>query len=165
MILLAECVTACILFTLVVVAVSLKDPLAQVNNWPPAIQQRAQELGLIRKEQMSGSKKVYAKKLAAALVIAIAFAALVFFANSARSFADGFGYSYLIWTVVNWYDALVIDCLWVCHDRRVRIPGTENMKEYKDYWFHIRGSFMGQVLGLPVALLVGGLTALIGLLM
>lgn len=126
MILLAECVTACILFTLVVVAVSLKDPLAQVNNWPPAIQQRAQELGLIRKEQMSGSKKVYAKKLAA---------------------------------------ALVIDCLWVCHDRRVRIPGTENMKEYKDYWFHIRGSFMGQALGMPVALLVGGLTALIGLLM
>ena len=164
MILLTECVAACILFTLVVVAVSLKDPLMQVNNWPPAIQQRARELGLIREEQMSGSKKVYAKKLAAALVIAIAFAALVFFANGARSFADGFGYSYLIWTVVNWYDALVIDCLWVCHDRRVRIPGTENMKEYRDYWFHIRGSFMGQVLGLPVALLVGGLTAVIGLL-
>ena len=116
MILLTECVAACILFTLVVVAVSLKDPLAQVNNWPPAIQQRARELGLIREEQMSGSKKVYAKKLAVALVIAIAFAALVFFANGARSFVDGFGYSYLIWTVVNWYDALVIDCLWVCHD-------------------------------------------------
>lgn len=163
MILLAECVTACILFTLVVVAVSLKNPLAQVNNWPPAIQQRAQELGLIREEQMSGSKKVYAKKLVAALVIAIAFAALVFFANGARSFVDGFGYSYLIWTVVNWYDALVIDCLWVCHDQRVRIPGTENMKEYRDYWFHIRGSLVGQVLGLPVALLVGGLAAVIGL--
>lgn len=163
MILLAECVTACILFTLVVVAVSLKNPLAQVNNWPPAIQQRAQELGLIREEQMSGSKKVYAKKLVAALVIAIAFAALVFFANGARSFVDGFGYSYLIWTVVNWYDALVIDCLWVCHDQRVRIPGTENMKEYRDYWFHIRGSLVGQVLGLPVALLVGGLTAVSGL--
>ena len=66
MILLTECVAACILFTLVVVAVSLKDPLAQVNNWPPAIQQRARELGLIREEQMSGSKKVYAKKLATA---------------------------------------------------------------------------------------------------
>ena len=66
----------------------------------PAIQQRARELGLIREEQMSGSKKIYAKKLAAALIIAIAFAVLVFFANGARSFADGFGYSYLIWTVV-----------------------------------------------------------------
>lgn len=69
------------------------------------------------------------------------------------------GYSYLIWTVVNWYDAFVIDCLWVCHDRRVRIPGTEDMKEYQDYWFHIKGSLNGQVLGLPVALLAGGLTA------
>lgn len=120
MILLIECVVVCILFTLVVVAVSLKKPLAQVNNWPPAIQQRARELGLVHTEQMSGSKKVYVKKL----------------------------------TV-----ALVIDCLWVCHDRRVRIPGTEDMKEYRDYWFHIRHSLVGQVLGLLVALLVGGLTA------
>lgn len=38
MILLTECVVACILFTLVVVTVSLKEPLAQVNDWPPAIQ-------------------------------------------------------------------------------------------------------------------------------
>ena len=144
MIFLTECVVACILFTLVVVTVSLKELLAQVNDWPPAIQQRALELGLIQAEQMSGSKKVYVKKLAAALVIAIAFAALVFFANGARSFADGFRYSYLIWTAVNWYDALVIDCLWVCHDRRVRIPGTEDMKEYSDYWFHIRQSLRGR---------------------
>lgn len=77
MIFLTECVVACILFTLVVVTVSLKELLAQVNDWPPAIQQRALELGLIQAEQMSGSKKVYVKKLAAALVIAIAFAALL----------------------------------------------------------------------------------------
>lgn len=62
---------------------------------------------------------------------------------------------------MNWYDAFVIDCLWVCNDRRVRIPGTEDMKEYQDYWFHIKGSLKGQVLGLPAALLVGGLTALL----
>ena len=71
MILLSECVAACILFTLVVVAASLKDPLAQVNNWPPAIQQRARELGLIREEQMAGSKRVYAKKLATTDVYAL----------------------------------------------------------------------------------------------
>lgn len=32
---------------------------------------------------------------------------------------------------------------------------------YQDYWFHIKGSLKGQVLGLPVALLVGGLTVLL----
>lgn len=161
MITLIECVVLCVLFTLAVGAVSLKDPLAGVHNWPPAIQQRALELRLIQPEQMAGSKKVYAKKLAAALAIAAVFAPVIYFVNGARSFAAGFGYSCLIWTVVNWYDAFVIDCLWVCHDRRVRIPGTEDMKEYQDYWFHIKGSLKGQVLGLPAALLVGGLTALL----
>lgn len=161
MVILIECVVLCVLFTLAVGTISLKAPLAGVHNWPPAIQQRARELGLIQPEQMAGSKKVYAKKLAAAAAIAAVFAGIVYFINGARSFAAGFGYSYLIWTVVNWYDAFVIDCLWVCRDRRVRIPGTEDMKEYRDYWFHIKGSLKGQLLGLPVALLVGGLTLVI----
>lgn len=161
MVLLTECIAGCALLTLTVGAIALKDPLAGVHNWPPAIQQRARELGLIQTEQMAGSKKVYAKKLAAALAIAAGFAAVIYFANGARSFAGGLGYSYLIWTVINWYDAFIIDCLWVCHDRRVRIPGTEDMKEYQDYWFHIKSSFRGQLIGLPVALLVGGLTAII----
>lgn len=160
MLILIECAVLCVLFTVAVVLVSLKDPLAGVHNWPPAIQQRAKELGLIQVEQMAGSKKVYAKKLVAALIIAIAFAAAIYFFNGARSFATGFGYSYLIWTAVNWYDAFLIDCLWACHDWRVRIPGTEDMKEYQDYWFHIKEGLKGQVLGLPVALLVGGLVSL-----
>ncbi|MBD5119315.1 MAG: hypothetical protein HDT37_09475 [Clostridiales bacterium] len=56
----------------------------------------------------------------------------------------------------------MIDCLWVCHGRRIRIPGTEGMKEYQDYWFHIKGSLKGQIIGLPVALLAGGLVIVIG---
>lgn len=161
MVTLIECVVLCVLFTLAVGWSSLKDPLAGVHNWPPAIQRRAKELGLVQPGQMAGSRTVFAKKLAAALVIAAVFAAVVYFFNGARSFAAGFGYSYLIWTVVNWYDAFVIDCLWVCHDRRVRIPGTEDMKEYQDYWFHIKGSLKGQALGLLAALVAGGLTALL----
>lgn len=100
----------------------------------------------------------------AALVVAAIFAAVVAFINGARSFAAGFGCSYLVWTVVNWYDAFIIDCLWVCHGRRVRIPGTEDMKEYQDDRFHIKSSLKGQITGLPVALPVGGLTALIGVM-
>lgn len=164
MILQIECVVLCVLFTLAVVMVNLKDPLTGVHNWPPAIQQRARELGLIQSEQMAGSKKVYIIKLTAALVIAVIFAAVVYFFNGARSFAAGFGCSYLIWTVVNWYDAFIIDCLWVCHDRRVRIPDTEDMKEYQDYWFRIKGSLKGQIIGLPVALLVVGLVIVIGVI-
>ena len=71
------------------------------------------------------------------------------------TFKQGFSESYVIWLVICWFDALVVDCGWFCHSPKVRIPGTEDMKEYHDYLFHIRQSLIGTLLGLPVCLLVG----------
>ena len=67
----------------------------------------------------------------------------------------------LIWLIVDWYDALVLDCLWFCHCKAVRIPGTEEMAEYRDYRFHLRQSCIGMLLGLPVCAAVGALVALL----
>ena len=44
----------------------------------------------------------------------------------------------MIWLIIDWYDALVLDSIWFCHSKKVRIPGTEDMEEYKDYCFHIK---------------------------
>src|SRR5699024_12343622 len=51
-----------------------------------------------------------------------------------------------------------LDCIWFCHSKKVRIPGTEDMEEYKDYRFHIRQSCIGMLLGLPACLAVGVIT-------
>lgn len=67
-----------------------ENPLAVVHDLPPAIGQRAQELGLIKENQRSGSRVVLVKKIAAALIIALLFAITVYCFNDARSFADGF---------------------------------------------------------------------------
>ena len=67
-------------------------------------------------------------------------ALVVYKFNGADTFVKGFLYSYLLWNVVNWWDAIFIDCIWFCHSKKVIIPGTEKMKEYKDYWFHIKGN-------------------------
>ncbi|MCR4584515.1 MAG: hypothetical protein K5686_02220 [Lachnospiraceae bacterium] len=75
--------------------------------------------------------------------------------NHAQSFIQGFGYAYIIWLAITWFDAIVIDCGWFCHSKRVRIPGTEDMKEYHDYLFHIGQSCIGSLLGLPACLIVG----------
>ena len=63
-ILLMECVILCVLFTVIVVTISRKNPLAVVHDLPPAIGQRAQELGLIKENQRSGSRVVLVKKIA-----------------------------------------------------------------------------------------------------
>ena len=47
--------------------------------------------------------------------------------NGADTFLSGFVTSFLLWLVVDWYDALVIDCLWFCHSKRFVISGTEDM--------------------------------------
>ena len=41
------------------------------------------------------------------------------------------------------------------------IPGTEDMvKDYHDYWFHIKGGFIGMLLAIPAALVAGLITIL-----
>ena len=162
MILFAECAVLCVLFTIPLLIMS-RNPLRGINNYPPAIIRRVRELGLIDDTQLPRSKKVIARKLVAALVIAVICALVVYFVNGARTFWEGFGITYLIWTVVDWYDAIVIDWIWFCHDPRFLISGTEDMvKDYHDYWFHAKASLKGMLIGLPVALIVGGLVTLCG---
>ena len=93
-------------------------------------------------------------------LMAFVFAFILKQFNGADTFWKGFRDSYLIWLIIDWYDALILDCLWFCHSKKVRIPGTENMEEYKDYRFHIRQSCIGMALGLPACLAVGALTAI-----
>ena len=162
MILFFECAVLCVLFTIPLLIMN-RNPLHGINNYPPAIIQRVRALGLIDDTQLPRSQKVIARKLMAALVIAVICALVVYFVNGARTFWEGFSVTYVIWTVVAWYDAVIIDWVWFCHDPRFVIPGTEDMaKDYHDYWFHAKASLKGMLIGLPVALAVGGLVALCG---
>lgn len=155
-----ECVVISILFTIPVL-IMCKNPLNGIDNYPPAIVARVRELGLIDDTQMPRSKKAVVRKLTAAFVIVVICALIVYFVNGARTFWQGFGITYFIWFVADWYDAIVIDWIWFCHDPHFVIPGTEDMKqEYRDYWFHAKASLRGMVIGLPLALLAGGLVVL-----
>ena len=164
MIFLIEAVIGCIFFT-VGVAAAMKNPLAGIHDYPPKIIQRVKELGLITEEQTPKSKKVLLKKLIFCLVIVVLLAVVLVYVNRADSFLQGFLISYGLWLVIDWYDALVLDCLWFCHSKKFIIPGTEDMtSKYHNYLFHILGSAKGMLIGLPVALMAGGIVALIAIL-
>ena len=63
---------------------------------------------------------------------------------------------FLLWTVVNLWDALGLDILWFCHDPRFVLPGTEDMTaDYHDYGFHLKGFCIGEALALVVCALAG----------
>ena len=59
-------------------------------------------------------------------------------------------------TQVNVWDAIVLDIIWFCHDPHFVFIGTEDMvDDYHDYWFHIKGFFIGEGLALVVCVLSG----------
>lgn len=155
---LIESIVLCVLFTIMIVSRMRKPLITIIYSYPPAIVDRVIELGLIQDYNRTTSNTIKAlkKKWPAIIVFGMLLGTLVFFVNHARGFTSGFLTSYSLWLVVDWYDALILDIVWFCHSKHVRIAGTEDMIEaYHDYWFHIKGSLLGMVLGLPACLIAG----------
>ncbi|MBP5601996.1 MAG: hypothetical protein J6X78_04635 [Treponema sp.] len=161
MILIIEFLILFIIFTLMVVPAVLKNPLSMVHDYPLDIYQKAIELGLVKESQNRKSKKFLVKRVIAIAVIGMLFGFVVYRFNGADNFLKGAGFTYLLWTVANWYDCFVIDWIWFCHSKRVIIPGTEGMRGYKDYLFHVKGSLKGMLLGIPASLVAGAFVAII----
>ena len=125
-------------------------------NYPPVIVQRIIDLGLVSGDRPPCEWQRVKKKWPAMLVLGLLLGLLMRFANGCTSFLSGFGTAYLLWLIVDWYDALVVDCALFCHLKRFIIPGTEDLTEaYRDYMFHIKGSCMGMLIGLPCCLIAG----------
>ena len=152
---LIESIILCFLFTVLAGGMTYFKPLSMIHSYPKEIQDRVKELGLIKEEQKGNSKINIIKKIIALILFGLILSFVVYKFNNADTFIKGFGYSYLLWNIVNWWDAIVIDCLWFCHSKKVIIKGTEDMKEYKDYLFHIKGGLIGMLYGIPACLLVG----------
>ena len=69
----------------------------------------------------------------------------------------------MIWTIVDWYDAFILDCGWFCHSKKCIIPGAEDLTDaYHDYMFHIKGSAVGMLIGLPCCLIPGVVAMILG---
>ncbi|MBR5963844.1 MAG: hypothetical protein IK000_06835 [Bacteroidaceae bacterium] len=155
-----ESIIACVLFTLFVFVMS-RNPIKSIFNYPPAIVERCERLGLVDASNRPGGATFYMKKVGAMVLFGLLLGLLVRYANGCDTFREGALTAYALWVVVNWFDALVLDCLWFCHDKHFVIPGTEDMtRDYHDYWFHIKGALIGMLLGIPAALVAGAIAAL-----
>ena len=154
MILLIESVILCLLFTLMVYLMS-REPIKTLYNYPPKIQERVMSLEEYKDQIPTRENKIAAKSLACVLIIAV-ISLILRYVNGYTTFWEGFGYGFLLWTIVNLYDAVVLDIIRFCHDPYFVFKGTEDMTdEYHNYWFHIKGFFIGEALALVVCLIVG----------
>lgn len=154
MILVIESIVLCLLFTIMVYIMS-REPIKTLYNYPPKIQERVKTLDEYKDKIPTKKNKIFAKSIASILIIII-ISLVLRYVNGYTTFIEGFGYGFLLWTIVNIYDAVVMDIIWFCHDPYFVFKGTEDMvDEYHNYWFHIKGSLIGEGLALLICAIVG----------
>ena len=127
---LIESIVACAVFTLFVFLMS-RNPIKSIFNYPPAIIERCDELGLVDASNRPGGAAFYVKKVTAMIISGVLLGLLVRYVNGSTTFWCGALTAYALWMVVNWFDAFVLDCLWFCHDKHFVISGTEDMTDQK----------------------------------
>lgn len=154
MIIIIESVILCLLFTLMVYIMS-KNPLKMLFDYPPKIQERVKKLDIYKDKIPKKQDKILIKSIFS-IVAFFVFGLILKYINGYTTFQEGFVYSFLLWTIVNVYDLIVLDIIWFCHNPRFVIKGTEDMtKEYHNYLFHFKGFLTGELLALIVCAIVG----------
>lgn len=149
-----ESIVLCALFTLMVFIMS-RDPIKTLYNYPPKIQERVKSLPEY-KDKIPTQKNKVAAKVCASILFLVIICVVLRYINGYETFLDSFIYGFILWTVVNLYDAIVLDIIWFCHDKHFVFKGTEDMvDEYHNYKFHIKGFFIGEILALIICALAG----------
>ena len=154
MIILIESIILCSLFTIMVYIIS-RDPIKSLYNYPPKIQERVKSIEEYKDKIPTNENKIFTKVFAS-IIFLIIICLVLRFINGYETFKDSFINGFLLWTIVNLWDLIVLDIIWFCHDNYFVFKGTEDMiSEYHNYLFHIKGFFIGEVLALIICSLAG----------
>ncbi len=154
MILIIESVVLCLIFTIMVYIMS-REPIKTLYNYPPKIQERVKSLAKYKNKIPTQENKIIAK-LFASIIFLIIICIVLRYINGYTTFKESFIYGFILWTIVNLWDLIVLDIIWFCHDKYFIFKGTEDMvDEYHNYLFHIKGFFIGESLALIICFLAG----------
>ena len=115
----------CALFTLMVKWGVGDSPLNGLYFYPKPVQEKVYELGLTDRKTVSRKRKRFMTVFF--LVMLTTLLLIIGLWNGIRSFWPAYLQALLFLEVMNWYDGIVIDRLWVGHCSFWIIPGTEDI--------------------------------------
>lgn len=149
----------CTLFTLMVKLAVGNNALNALYFYPKPVQERVYELGLTDRKTVAKKRKRF--MIPFFLVMLAALLLIIGLWNSVRDFWPAYGQALLFLEVMNWYDGIVIDRLWVGHDRFWYI---EEMKEcpYIQTWDQVlkKRSFL-TIVWIVASFLVAGIVVVL----
>lgn len=149
----------CALFTLMVKLAVGNDPLNGLFFYPVPVQERVYELGLTDRETAAHKRKRF--MIPFVLVMLVALLCIIAWWNGIHTFHQAYLQALLFLEVMNWYDGIVIDRLWVGHSRFWIIPGTEDIPFVQTWKQVLKKRIILTVIWIIGAAIVAGLVVLL----
>ena len=152
-------VLVCALFTLMVKIGAGSSALNCLYFYPKDYQEQAFRLNLTDRETVVRKRKQF--MLPFFLVMLAALLLIIGLWNRVRDFRPAYWQALLFLEVMNWYDGLVIDRLWVGHSRFWVIPGMEGVPYVQSWPQVLKKRCILTLIWIVGAALVAGLVVLI----
>ena len=149
----------CLIFTVMVKIAVLGGAIDGLYFYPKTVQERAIELGLT--DQTTINRKFKRFMIAFSLVMLITLLLIIGVWNHISDFAAAYWQALLFLQVMNWYDGLVIDKLWVGHSSFWIIPGLEDIPFVQSWGQMLKKRITLSVIWVAGAVIVAGLVTLL----
>ncbi len=137
-----------------------KDPINVVMSYPKNIRDKVDHLPQYKSHIKSTKQKHILKKILTVILFIIVMVVILITIDK-KTFSEAFLYTFALFTVVNLYDLVIIDWIWVPCSKRWIIKGTEEfVAEQNSKFYHFIGFIKGTVIGAIVSLIAAGVLLL-----
>lgn len=121
----------CLLFTAMVRYAVKGGAIDGLYFYPKPVQERAIDIGLIDRETMQHKRKVFMTEFF--IVMLVVLVLIIGLWNRVSDFKTAYLQALLCLEIMNWYDGIVIDKVWVGTSRFWLLPGCEDIP-YVQTW-------------------------------
>jgi hypothetical protein len=149
----------CALFALMVKLAVRNDALNALYFYPKPVQERVFDLGLTDRETVARKRKRF--MIPFMIVMLCALLLIIGLWNGIRDFWPAYFQALLFLEVMNWFDGIVIDRLWVGHSKLWIIPGTEDIPFVQTWKQVFKKRMILTLIWIVGAAVVAGLVVLI----
>lgn len=149
----------CLIFTGMVRFAVRGGAIDGLYFYPKSVQERAIEIGLTTKDTVIKKKKVFMTLFY--IVMLVALLLIIGLWNGVTDFKTAYLQSLLFLEVMNWYDGIVIDKVWVGHSKFWVLPGTEDLPFVQTWKQVLKKRGMLTLIWVAGAAIVAGLVVLL----
>lgn len=158
--LLLQIILFCLLYISMVKYAAGNSGLNCLYFYPEEYIEEAQKRGIADKEAIMKKGKHF--MIPFCVIILIALILIISVWNHVTDFKTAYIQAVIFLVIVNWFDGIVIDQLWVGHSKLWMIEGMEGVPYMKPWGYMIKRRILASIMYLGVAVIVAAIVVLIG---